>query len=115
MKNYELMTIFKPNLDAEEVDKLIEKIDSIIADFGGKVESTDKVGRKKLAYEIAGFVDGFIVNQVVSVPADKIVELKRFLVEDSYYYVNNPQKGKKYCDYIKEINDGVIYKVIENM
>lgn len=25
MRNYELMTIFKPNLDAEEVDKLIEK------------------------------------------------------------------------------------------
>ena len=25
MKKYELMTIFKPNLDAEEVDKLIEK------------------------------------------------------------------------------------------
>ena len=40
------MTIFKPNLDAEEVDKLIEKISSIIVEFGGSVESTDKVGRK---------------------------------------------------------------------
>lgn len=26
MKNYELMTIFKPNLDAEEVEKVIEKL-----------------------------------------------------------------------------------------
>ncbi len=79
MRNYELMTIFKPNLDAEEVDKLIEKIDSIIADFGGKVESTDKVGRKKLAYEIQNFRDGFFATTILVLPADKVAEFKRQL------------------------------------
>ena len=47
--------------------------------LGGNVENCDKMGRKKLAYEVAGFVDGFVVNQVVTVPADKIAELKRQL------------------------------------
>ncbi len=79
MRNYELMTIFKPNLDAEEVDKLIEKIDSIIVDFGGKIESTDKVGRKKLAYEIQNFRDGFFATTVLALPADKVAEFKRQL------------------------------------
>ena len=79
MKTYELMTIFKPNLDAEEVDKLIEKIDSIIVDFGGKVESTDKTGRKKLAYEIQNFRDGFFSTTVLALPADKVAEFKRQL------------------------------------
>lgn len=79
MRNYELMTIFKPNLDAEEVDKLIEKIDSIITDFGGKVESTDKVGRKKLAYEIQNFRDGFFATTILTLPADKVAEFKRQL------------------------------------
>lgn len=79
MRNYELMTIFKPNLDAEEVDKLIEKIDSIITDFGGKVESTDKVGRKKLAYEIRNFRDGFFATTILALPADKVAEFKRQL------------------------------------
>lgn len=79
MRNYELMTIFKPNLDAEEVDKLIEKIDSIITDFGGKVESTDKVGRKKLAYEIQNFRDGFFATTIIALPADKVAEFKRQL------------------------------------
>ena len=79
MRNYELMTIFKPNLDAEEVDKLIEKIDSIITDFGGKVESTDKVGRKKLAYEIQNFRDGFFATTILALPADKVAEFKRQL------------------------------------
>ena len=59
MRKYELMAIFKPNLDVEEVDKLIEKIGSVVSDFGGSVESTDKVGRKKLAYEIQNFRDGY--------------------------------------------------------
>ena len=79
MRNYELMTIFKPNLDAEEVDKLIEKIDSIIVDLGGKVEYTDKVGRKKLAYEIQNFRDGFFATTILALPADKVAEFKRQL------------------------------------
>ena len=64
MKNYELMTIFKPNLDAEEVEKVIEKINATIVEFGGNVVSTDKGGRKKLAYEIQNFRDGFFACQV---------------------------------------------------
>lgn len=79
MKNYELMTIFKPNLDADEVDKIIDKISAIIKDFGGEVVSLDKSGRKKLAYEIQNFRDGFFATTVLSLPADKIAEFKRQL------------------------------------
>ncbi len=79
MKNYELMTIFKPNLDAEEVDKIIEKISSTIAEFGGNVVSTNKSGRKKLAYEIQNFRDGFFSTMVLALPADKVAEFKRQL------------------------------------
>lgn len=79
MKNYELLTVFKPNLDAEEVDKLIAKISDTIVEFGGKVESTDKMGRKKLAYDIQNFRDGFFVSMVLALPADKVAEFKRQL------------------------------------
>ncbi len=79
MKKYDLFTIIKPNLDSDEADKVVARVEEIIKNLGGNVENCEKMGRKKLAYEIAGFVDGFIVNQVVSVPADKIVELKRQL------------------------------------
>ena len=79
MKQYELMTIFKPNLDGEEVDKIIEKINAVITEFGGNIVSMDKSGRKKLAYEIRNFRDGFFVTTVLSLPADKIAEFKRQL------------------------------------
>lgn len=79
MKNYELLTIFKPNLDTEEVDKIIERINSVITEFGGNVISLDKSGRKKLAYEIQNFRDGFFTTTILTLPADKISEFKRQL------------------------------------
>lgn len=79
MKNYDLLTIFKPNLDAEEVDKIIAKIEDNIVNFGGKVESTDKIGRKKLAYDIQNFRDGFFFSAVLSLPADQVAEFRRQL------------------------------------
>ena len=71
MKTYELLTIFKPNLDAEEVDKLIAKINDTIVEFGGNVDSIDKIGRKKLAYDVQNFRDGFFATLVLSLPAFK--------------------------------------------
>lgn len=79
MKTYELLTIFKPNLDAEETEKLISKISNNVSDFGGKVESTDKIGRKKLAFEIQNFRDGFFTSFEMTLPADKVAEFKRQL------------------------------------
>lgn len=79
MKTYELLTIFKPNLDAEEVDKAVEALNKTVVDFGGKVESTDKTGRKKLAYDIENFRDGFFVTTELSLPAEKVAEFRRQL------------------------------------
>ncbi len=79
MKNYDLLTIFKPNLDSEEVDKIIAKIEETVVNFGGKVESTDKIGRKKLAYDIQNFRDGFFFSAILSLPADQVAEFRRQL------------------------------------
>ena len=96
MKNYELLTIFKPNLDAEEVDKHITKISEIIKDFGGNVESSDKIGRKKLAYDIQNFRDGFFFSAILSLPADKVAEFKRQLrLNDSILRTMFMEKKKK--------------------
>ncbi len=79
MKNYDLFTIIEPNLDNEETEKVIAKIEEIVKSLDGSVVNCEKVGRRKLAYEVSGYTDGYVVNQVVSVPADKIVELRRQL------------------------------------
>lgn len=79
MKNYELLTIFKPSLDSDELDKAVDKISSDIKVAKGEVSSIDKMGRKKLAYDLQGYRDGFFTNMIISLPADAIVEFKRNL------------------------------------
>ena len=79
MKTYELLTVFKPNLDAEEVDKAIAALGKVATDLKGKVESSDKTGRKKLAYEIQNFRDGFFVTSVISLPEESTAEFRRQL------------------------------------
>ena len=79
MKNYELLTVFKPSLDSEELDKVVEKITEEVKSYKGSVDSVDKMGRKKLAYDVQGYRDGFFANLIVSLPAESIVEFKRNL------------------------------------
>ena len=79
MKKYELLTIFKPSLDSDELDKAVDKISSDIKAAKGEVDSIDKMGRKKLAYDLQGYRDGYFTNLIVSLPADAIVEFKRNL------------------------------------
>lgn len=79
MKRYELLSIIKPNMDAEEADKVIAKIEDIVKSLGGSVSSTDKMGRKKLAHDIQNFRDGHYVAQKMELPEDKVFEFKRQL------------------------------------
>lgn len=79
MKKYELLATIKPNLDTDEADKVIAKIEEVVTGFGGCILDTEKMGRKKLAFDVKGFRDGFMVVQKLSIPADKIKEFKRQL------------------------------------
>jgi len=79
LRNYEVLIIIKPNLDMEEADKVIDALEVTVKDFGGKVENVERIGRRKLAYEINNFKDGFYLTLKADFPEDKIVELKRNL------------------------------------
>ena len=65
MKKYELLTIIKPNMDTDEIAKITDKTDEVIRNIGGTVLSTDKIGRKKLSYDIQKFRDGFFVVEEI--------------------------------------------------
>lgn len=46
MGKYELLSAIKPNLDNDEADKVVAKIEEVIQGFGGSVIDTEKLGRK---------------------------------------------------------------------
>lgn len=79
MKKYELLATIKPNLDNDEADKVIARIEESVSSLGGGVIDTDKMGRKKLAYDVKGFRDGFIAVLKINLEADKVAEFKRQL------------------------------------
>ncbi len=61
MKNYELMYIIPSQSSDEEKEALIAQVNGMIEKDGGKIESVERVGNKKLAYEIQKMREGYYV------------------------------------------------------
>lgn len=79
MRKYELLCVIKTSLDMEGIEQVIQNIETTVKNFGGQVLNVDKMGRKKLAYEIQKLRDGFYVIYNMEFPEDKVAELKRYL------------------------------------
>lgn len=79
MKNYELNYILTSASTDETKDKTIEKINAFIEKNGGKVEVSEKVGNKRLAYEINKQKEGFYVLTNFSCETKLVKELDAFL------------------------------------
>ena len=59
--SYESLFVIKPNLTEEETAAVVNKFTSLIADNGGAVESVNAWGKRRLAYPIEKFVEGYYV------------------------------------------------------
>ncbi len=79
LRTYELLSIIKPNIDSEEFDKETAKIEETIVSLQGKVISTDKMGRKKLAYDIKDYRDGYFVVHNFEMEPAQITKFNRQL------------------------------------
>jgi len=79
MGKYELLSAIKPNLDNDEADKVIGKIEETVQTMGGSVVETEKMGRKKSAYDVKGYRDSYFVVQKMNLPEDKVIDFKRQL------------------------------------
>jgi len=60
VRAYELVYIIKP-LEDEATNAVVDKFKTLIENNGGEIAKLDKWGKRKLAYEIAGFKEGFYV------------------------------------------------------
>lgn len=61
MKNYELMYIIPSQSTDEDKEALIASVNGMIEKDGGKIESVERIGNKKLAYAIDKKREGFYV------------------------------------------------------
>ncbi len=58
MRKYEVIFIVRP-MEEEQTNAVIEKFSKIITDNNGTIDKEDRWGKKRLAYEIKGCMDGY--------------------------------------------------------
>jgi len=78
-RTYEIMFIVRPDVEEENLDKLIEGFSGNITSGGGEVKSVEKMGRRRLAYTVRKFNDGVYVLLTVAAPGGLVSEIERRL------------------------------------
>jgi small subunit ribosomal protein S6 len=73
------MFIVRPDVEEADLDKLIEGLSTNITSGGGEIKTVEKMGRRRLAYTVRKFNDGFYVLLTVGAPGNLIGEIERRL------------------------------------
>jgi len=76
---YEVMFIVRPDIEDADLDKLIAGFEQTIVHGGGTLRSTEKLGRRKLAYTVRKFNDGNYVLLTIDADGKLVHELERRL------------------------------------
>jgi len=76
---YEVMFIVRPDVADEDLDKLITGLEQTVTHGGGTLRSTEKLGRRKLAYLVRKFGEGNYVLLTIDANGSLIAELERRL------------------------------------
>lgn len=61
MNKYESIYILNPEMEEEATKAMIEKFSTLITTGGGEVEKVDEWGKRRLAYPIEDFREGYYV------------------------------------------------------
>lgn len=77
VNTYDVLLIFKPIVDVDTSDASVKTVETLIGTLKGKIVKHEKLGRKRLAYEIKKFKDGFLSTLIVELPAEAIEPFKR--------------------------------------
>ena len=77
---YDLIFICRPDTPEADIDKLVANLEQAAGERGGKVEKTEKWGKRKLAYRVRKQREGFYVYLMLhGTQAEMIKELERRL------------------------------------
>ena len=78
-RKYEVMFILRPDIVAEEADKLIAGFEATINKGNGKLVSSEKQGNRKLAYTVRKINEGNYNLLTVEADGSLVAELERRL------------------------------------
>lgn len=77
MKKYEIMYIIRPNIEDEAKKALVERFNNVLSDNGAELTEAKEWGKRRLAYEINDFRDGYYMLLQVNAAAEAVQEFDR--------------------------------------
>lgn len=81
MRDYEVLYIIEPELEADTVKELVEKFKGLVEEQGGTVKGIDEWGKRRLAYPINHRREGYYVlmnfnaNPAVAQDLDRVLKI----------------------------------------
>ncbi len=78
-RNYEIAVIFHPDLDDDRLATQVERVEGLVAADDGSIVSTNRWGKRRLAYEIRKKREGFYYFWYAALPASAPQEIERNL------------------------------------
>jgi len=76
---YELIYIIRPTLDEQTLATVKEKVEKHITGANGEITHRDDWGKRRLAYPIQKFTEGFYTVLQFNFPPAAVRDLERFL------------------------------------
>ncbi|HET9493582.1 MAG TPA: 30S ribosomal protein S6 [Chloroflexia bacterium] len=76
LREYELMYIVRPTVAEDALPASIERVDSIISGLGGEVAENNPWGKRRLAYPIEKFEEGYYVVSKIRMEPERTRELE---------------------------------------
>jgi small subunit ribosomal protein S6 len=76
LREYELVTIWNPDLSDDGIAGAVERLAAAIAARGGEVTDTNTWGRRRLAYYINKHAEGVYVVMQLKLPPTRAIELE---------------------------------------
>jgi small subunit ribosomal protein S6 len=77
MKKYEIMYIIRPTIEDDARKALVERFNTILLDNGAETAETKDWGKRRLAYEIQDFRDGYYQIAKTTSSAAAVQEFSR--------------------------------------
>ena len=77
--SYELMYVVRPTVDEQSLASVNEKVEKFVVTGGGQVTRRDDWGKRRLAYQITKFSEGFYSVLQLNLPPTAVRNLERSL------------------------------------
>ena len=79
MRSYDLVYIVRPDLDAEATGAVVERVTQRLVEQGAAIEHTETSGKRRMAYPIQRYREGYYVFTRFAVAGERIPGVRHAL------------------------------------